>query len=89
MSAQPVDVLAVMDDAAEKYTERGTFSKAKAMREARAAVAELVEADKEYDAARAAYEACAYVGECHHKRTLKKAEERRRAALARVQGGAA
>lgn len=44
MSAQPVDVLAVMQDAAEIYTSENCPNAAEEMTEARAAVAELIEA---------------------------------------------
>jgi len=55
MSA-PVDVLAVMDDAAAtlaKVAQIQMGERAEEMREARAAVAELIAADREYNGAKA------------------------------------
>ncbi|MFD0738281.1 hypothetical protein ACFQZQ_03120 [Lysobacter koreensis] len=51
MSA-PVDVLAVMGDAECRWRLVHETTKADAMAEARAAVAELIAADREYDAAK-------------------------------------
>ncbi len=52
--------------------------------EGRAAVDELIEADKEYDEARSRFRQCSSVA---HRMRLKRAEDRRAIALARVQGG--
>lgn len=51
MTTERIDVLAVMQKAEYDYLEDGFREAADAMGLARAAVAELIEADKEYDAA--------------------------------------
>lgn len=91
MSA-PVDVLAVLDESIRRAEERGNIERSDRLQAARAAVAELIAADLEYDAA------CIHVGEamfgCREQRKLAAARSarsnfRRIAAIARVQGGAA
>lgn len=55
MNAQPVDVLAVLDDAEQKLRLANlSYEQTIPLREARAAVAWLLEADREYDIANAA-----------------------------------
>ena len=100
MSAQPVDVLAVMDDLFEDLTIAGNYSgegcwfadgeeaRAKARYDqARAAVAELVEAGRELRDAQSDYDRLDAPGGKKWDR-LCFARERHTAALARVQGGA-
>ena len=88
MSKQ-VDVLAVLD---ETY---GLLAgpAAEQLEAARAAVAELIEADEEYDAARreehAAEEADDDELQCNAVRRMQWAKDRRAIALARCNGGAA
>lgn len=63
------------------------------LREARAAVAELIEADAEFDAALAAYASAEADGDddliCNAVRQLQWAKDRRATAFARCNGGAA
>lgn len=100
-SEHPVDVLAVMDEAQcdAENTYGHDSQQVVELNAARAAVAELIEADKEYDAAKHAHASIAHesykVGEWNeHDERLRVASqrlllagERRRAALARVGGG--
>lgn len=81
-----VDVLAVMDEAIPAWEIGCDHDRLIDMREARAAVAELIEADKEYDAALAAY-ATATRNESIHRMADRHAAavERRKAALAACQ----
>lgn len=88
---KPVDAPAVLDQATRECRDAGLQAQ---LHDAFAAVAELIEADKEYDAAKAAMDDA--------RRTLRaalphmhpaafryrNAKSRRAAALARVQGGA-
>lgn len=88
----PVDVLSVVAYALDQ-DERGAFGitkqeAAERIREARAAVAELIEADKEYDEARQRALGIAEPEDHPALAAVSKAEARREAALARV-GGAA
>jgi hypothetical protein len=102
MSA-PVDVLAVMDQAAATLGWDGTeirangdeegaeryFKQADAIREARAAVAELIEADHELDAARQALWESGGLDGVERAAALNReidAKERRAAALANASG---
>lgn len=99
MSA-PVDVLAVMDAeirdlpgmamsiefAGAKYGWKCDVKEAiRRLSEARAAVAELIAADTEYDAAHSAWVSGPYVTHAQYER-LQAAKVRRAAALARVKG---
>ena len=88
MSA-PVDVLAVLDRAHVAFSGE----QAAGIYAARAAVAELIEADEEYDAARreehAAEEADDDELQCNAVRRMQWAKDRRAIALARCNGGAA
>lgn len=79
-----IDVLAVMDDVSRNH-DNGSFS-FDDLREARSAVAELIEADTEYDAARAAWLA----DNADHEAFLatRAAWDSRAAALVRVRGSA-
>ena len=97
MSAQPVDVLAVMEsDAAHAKAMRQRMAadnvEESYMRSAaaRAAVAELVEADREYDKAKAAFVASIPFAETgtnmDERERYAKAAARRDAALARIGG---
>lgn len=84
----PVDVLAVMDAAIDNLQSAGYIGNTIGMKESRAAVAELIEADQEYDAARAAH-ASAHGRGRHHEllgaRTrFDAARARREVALANV-----
>jgi hypothetical protein len=84
MSAQPVDVLAVMDGAIQtfcssNFTDR--YRQGPDMREARAAVAELIEADREYDEAKSNFWKGPAAAAVYHLSLA-----RRRAALARCAG---
>ena len=74
MAAERIDVLAVMDAAIARLPD----SEAAPLDEARAAVAELIEADKEYDAALTSWDAV----------RVTEAKQRRAAALARMGEGA-
>ena len=83
-----VDVLVVMDDAIPVYGSRFTHADFDATR---AAVAELVEADREYDAAYAAVgelrDGVSTIGEVvHAENVLHRAQSRRATALANVGG---
>lgn len=79
----PVDVIEVMDQAAERLIAMGLMSTSAHLDIAKAAIAELIAADEEFDAARGAY-----ADKNHH--TLDEmgrfltATDRRRAALAKV-----
>ena len=91
--SDPVDVRQWLGDERFMYGPR-TESRAKC-EEAYAAVAELIEADKEYDTARSRYDHAfcdGPRGDLHEQRLaqkmLREAKERRAAALARIQGGA-
>lgn len=91
-----VDVRAALDQAIERNIERGAAKGSpsdRSLREARAAIAELIEADKEYDAAREAM--TAYLLSVTDTRPMtatgleerfNAADARRAAALVRVQG---
>jgi hypothetical protein len=92
-----VDVLAVMQWCSEWLTDCRYHEHANKLQQSRAAVAELIEADKEFDAALSAYRdaepdglgATFNLSEDHPAVIrLREAGSRRRAALARVQGGA-
>lgn len=93
MSA-PVDVLKAMRVAEAYCYDAGASSAAKNLRAASDAVAELIEADKEYDAARRWWDQGCYTGwdgvsDETRKTTAARYEaalSRRAAALARVQG---
>lgn len=81
----PVDVLAVMTSTIRTLSIGGVPDEAQQMHKVRAAVAELIEADKAYDAIcdRAQRYPCPGMDE-----HVRAANKRRKAALARVQGGA-
>lgn len=79
-----VDVLAVMDHESDRIEERIGYGLADDLRDARAAVAELIEADVAYDKAYAGA-----VADPANEAALDEAEERRAAALARVKGESA
>ncbi len=81
----PVDVLAVMEQAIER--EKGAGQAYVAQDAARAAVAELIAADDEYDRAREAWLASPALHE--EFQATRDAWKRRAAALARVKGEAA
>lgn len=95
MSA-PVDVLAVIDEAIDTLRDDGNRALPGDLEIARAVVAELIEADKEYDAAKDALAAAKREkGTWRHNplshthpavAALRSASARRTAALARVQG---
>jgi len=90
----PVDVLAVLDEVQDwlyrSSESRGDDDRAEAVKQARAAVAELIEANIEFDAAHMAYSA-AKTGKPRNDAWARvvAAVDRRHAALARVAGGAA
>lgn len=84
MSA-PVDVLAVMDQAIER--EKGAGQAYVAQEAARAAVAELIAADEEYNRAREAW--LGSPGNHDEFQATRDAWKRRLDALAGVKGGAA
>lgn len=88
MAAERIDVLAVMDRAAPIIgnSDHGdAYAVLTMLPEARAAVAELIEAGKELQAAQAHYDALDCPGGARWDR-LVAARERHAAALARVQG---
>ena len=84
MSAQtePVDVLAVMDSCTDELEKQPGcyYTDAAKLQEARAAIAELIEADKAYDYARRP-------NRPQNQHDLRETAERRAAALANVGGG--
>lgn len=78
----PVDVLGVLEQAADTCPDRLDWD----LREARAAVAELIDADREYDVARAYFSVATGKTGCDPATTrLAAAQNRRAVALARVQ----
>ncbi|MBT2142722.1 MULTISPECIES: hypothetical protein [unclassified Rhodanobacter] len=81
----PVDVLAVLDEAADwlyRSSEgRGDDERSENVKAVRSGVAELIEADKEYDAACAEWDASVHPRSADR---LKAARERRAAALANI-----
>ncbi|MDZ5813874.1 hypothetical protein U4I65_02335 [Stenotrophomonas maltophilia] len=92
----PVDVLAVMDDAAEVLLDERMGSTASRLECARAAVAELIEAETEFDEAamevswyeaKTPYRSRNYRTACYVRQ--REAIARRTAALARVKGESA
>lgn len=91
MNADKIDVLAVMLQSADALKYAGARRAGiDSVLEARAAVAELIAADEEYDKASDAFDAAINTEastECWNR--LTRAKKRRAAALARVQGGAA
>ncbi|QHJ82150.1 MAG: hypothetical protein [Caudoviricetes sp.] len=91
-----VDVLAVMDDAVEVLLDERSGTTARGLEEARAAVAELIEADEELIAAEmgvAGYEAMTRYSSRNYRTACyvreREAIARRRVALARVKGESA
>ena len=86
----PVDVLAVMDGVASRFRHPHNAMQRNFI-EARAAIAELIEADKAYDTARSRYDAAfrdGPYGNLNEQRDaqhmLREAKKRRATALARV-----
>jgi hypothetical protein len=86
----PVDVLAVMTSTIRTLSIGGVPDEAQQIHKARAAVAELIEADRHYDDAKFGLAHARYNGEPLHTwaKDCAEADIRRAAALARVQGGA-
>lgn len=82
----PVDVLTVMQASADQLWRYRRDILARDEEQARAAVAELIAADKEYDEARAAHHG-ARVNTQGVEQRLFKAEKRRAAALSNIEGG--
>lgn len=82
MTTERIDVLAVLDCRVREVEQDG-ISRATELREARAAVAELIEAGKELVDAQADYDAIDFPGGRRLDR-LSAARERHAAALARV-----
>ena len=85
----PVDVLAVMDSCTDELEKQPGcyYTDAAKLQEARAAIAELIEADKEYDAAKRQVNDETLTAEEHNSASwprLYAAQDRRLAALARV-----
>ena len=91
----PVDVLAVIDSCTDELEKQPGcyYTDAAKLQEARAAIAELIEADKAYDTARSRYDHAFRDGphgnldeqrDAQH--MLREAKKRRAAALARVGG---
>ena len=88
MSA-PVDVMAYLQALEREIPGSQQFSsRREEAKEARAALAELIEADKEYDAAFDARIGAHWL-ENNSRQLFNAAAKRRAAALARVQGGGA